>query len=216
MNIATMVSYFDILQDKYGSTYYTNAEKELFLQRAHIEFVKELLPVNESSKENIELSQDTISQIAPLIYELPFMNMDSSGIVSKSSIQTALTNAVAGGILWRPLSIGLYLSGKNVPAKYVRHNDRWEFANNYFKKPSNTNPKVRETGTNYVFEPILTGAKVYFTVLKYPALVSISTPTNSDLPDHTHDRIVAIALELSGVASRDVALTQLLQLKQNG
>lgn len=216
MNIATMVSYFDILQDKYGSTYYTNAEKELFLQRAHIEFVKELLPVNEISKENIELSQDTISQIAPLIYELPFMNMDSSGIISKSSIQTALTNAVTGGILWRPLSIGLYLSGKNMPVKYVRHNDRWEFANNYFKKPSNTNPKVRETGTNYVFEPILTGAKVYFTVLKYPALVSISTPTNSDLPDHTHDRIVAIALELSGVASRDVALTQLLQLKQNG
>lgn len=216
MDIITMASYFDIIQDKYGSTYYTDAEKDLFLQRAHIEFVKELLPVRNEDTQNIELSQDTISQIATLIYELPYFNMDSTGTVPKSSIETALNTAISGGVLWRPLSIGIILGGKSVPAKYIRHNDRWEFANNYFKKPSIDSPKVRETASAYLFEPITTSAKIYFTVLKYPAVVSISGNISSDLPDHTHDKIVAMALELTGVASRDAALAQLLQLKQNG
>lgn len=211
-----MASYFDLLQDKYGSTYYTDAEKSLFLQRAHIEFVKELLPVDDNSKVNIELSQDTISQIAPLIYEIPYTNMNSSGVILKSALQTALTAMNATAIIWRPLSIGWELGGSYKPLKYLRHNDRWEFADNYFKKPDSANPKIRETYNSYVVEPVSTGAKVYFTLLKYPAIVDIATPTNSDLPDFTHDRIVAIALELAGVASRDAALAQLLQLKKNG
>lgn len=216
MDIATMASYFDLLQDKYGSTYYTDLEKSLLLQRAQIQFVKELLPTEPNNPLNLELSQDTISEIAPLIYELPYVNMSSLGVITKSSIGTALNTAVTGGILWRPLSIGWELGVSKLPISYVRHNDIWKFYANAFKKPTVNNPKVRETASSYVIAPVSTSAKIYFTVLKYPVEVDIATDVSSDLPDHTHDKIVAIALELTGVASRDAALAQLLQLKKNG
>jgi len=216
MTIATMASYFDLLQDKYGSTYYTDAEKSLFLQRAHIEFIKELFPVEDRSNTNAELSQDTISQIAPLIYEIPYTNMNSSGVITKAAVQAALTAMSATALVWRPLAIGWELGASKKPLKYLRHNDRWEFADNYFKRADSANPKIRETYTSYIVEPVSVSAKVYFTLLKYPAVVDITGGVSSDLPDFTHDRIVAIALELAGVASRDAALAQLLQLKKNG
>lgn len=215
MTISEMKDWFNILQDKYGSPYYTDSEISLFLQRAHIEFVKSLLPTTPSDGPNIELSQDTVSQIAPLIYDLGVLNMNTSGEVTKASIQSSLNSEISGGILWRPLAIGWTLTGDERPVKYMRSNDKWEFAINYFKKPSVTNPKVRETAEAYIFSPITTQAKIYFTVLKYPVKVNIGTSVSSDLPDFTHDKIVAIALELTGVASRDVALAQLLQLKNN-
>ena len=76
-----------------------------------------------------------------------------------------------------------------------------------------------ETATGYQFGPINTGARLYFNVLKYPKVVILDdvTPANnvdSDLPDFTHDQIVALALELAGVSSRDENLEQLLQVKK--
>jgi hypothetical protein len=62
-------------------------------------------------------------------------------------------------------------------------------------------------------------ARIYFTVLKYPITVNLDYDTpannvNSDLPDFTHDKIVALALEYAGISSRDEALAQLVQLKK--
>jgi len=215
MTVTEMKSWFNILQDKYGSTYYTDGEISQFFQRAQIEFISKMLPGGRMV-ENLELSQDSISKISPLIYELPFQNMSSTGVVTKANLQSALTVLNNTALLWRPLSIGWVLNGQYRPVKFVRHNDRWEFAVNFFKKPSLTNPKVRETYNSYIVEPTNIGAKLYFTLLKYPNKVDIAGAVNSDLPDFTHDEIVSIALELTGIASRDTALAQLLQLKNNG
>jgi len=215
MTVTEMKSWFNILQDKYGSTYYTDGEISQFFQRAQIEFISKMLPGGRMV-ENLELSQDSISKISPLIYELPFQNMSSTGVVTKANLQSALTVLNNTALLWRPLSIGWVLNGQYRPVKFVRHNDRWEFAVNFFKKPSLTNPKVRETYNSYIVEPTNIGAQLYFTLLKYPNKVDIAGAVNSDLPDFTHDEIVSIALELTGIASRDTALAQLLQLKNNG
>lgn len=215
MNIATMKMWFELLQDKSGSAYYTDSEISLFINRAQIDFVEKLLSGDGEQELNIESSQDTIQSIAPLIYELPYLTMNSSGVITKGAVQTALTNLVADGILWRPLAIGWELGKSKLPIKYTRHNDRWEFETNYFKKPSTKSPKVRETYNSYVFSPATLAARIYFTVLKYPKTVDITNTIDSDLPDNTHNRIIATALEFAGVGSRDAMLTQLLQL-QNG
>lgn len=213
--IATqMAQYFEMLQDKSSSSYFTPAEISLFLQRASIEFVKEHLPTDDS-RLNIELSQDTLSNLSPLVFKLPQITMPSGGVVTKQSVQTALTGISAQGILWRPLSIGWELAGSKRPVKFARHNDNWAFYPNFFKRPSNEKPIFIETASDYIIEPATANAKLTFTVLKYPALIDVVAPVNSDLPDHTHDKIIAIALELAGVSSRDVALAQLLQLKNN-
>lgn len=213
MNIATMSSWFDILQDKNGSSYFTATEKSLFLNRAQIEFVDELFRGDGKQEPNIEDSQDTISKIAPLVYELPYLVMNSAGVITKASVTTGLTNIIASGVVWRPLAIGIELGKLKVPAKYLRHNDRWEFEANYFKRPTTKNPKVRETYTSYIFSPVSVSSRVYFTILKYPLEVDITNSISSELPDHAHDRIVAIALEFAGVGSRDTIMTQLLQLQ---
>lgn len=215
MTITTMATFFDLLQDKYGAPYFTNTEKSLFLNRAQVAFVHELLfpDKDEDIDLNIEYSQDTIAKVAPLIFTLPYLQMNSSGYVTKAAIQTSLNSMLNGAILWRPLSIG-FVSGVNSRSvSYVRHNDWWKFQENYFKTPSMDNPKCKETVTEYQFLPINLNAQLYFDVLKYPLTVDIDSVVSSDLPDFTHNEIVAIALALAGVCSRDQAL---LELKQVG
>jgi len=213
MNITTMASWFDILQDKNGSSYFTNSEKSLFLNRAQIEYINELLP-DTAELPNLEASQDVLAKVSPLIYELPYLSMNSSGVITKAAVTAALQVLKPTAIVWRPLSIGWIIGKSKLPVRYLRHNDRWEFETNYFKRPSNTNPKIRETATSYIITPANLSAKIYFTLLKYPQEVDITGLIDSDLPDNTHDRLVAIALEFAGVGSRDTMLTQLMQLKQ--
>lgn len=217
MDIATMANWFDILQDKHGSAYFTTYEKNLFLNRAQIELVNELLPydIRKSDTVNLEISQDSISKISPLIYELPYLNMSSSGIITKAAVNTALDAMTSGAIMWRPLAIGFEYGALKLPIKYTRHNDKWEFEKNFFKKPSLNNPKVRETYNAYLFSPIYPGAKIFFTILKYPSEVDISGPTDSELPDSTHNRLVAIALEFAGFGSRDVLMSQMAQYQKS-
>lgn len=216
-----MGTWFDMLQDKFKAPYFTDAEKTVFLQRAHIGFVKDMLwPDGKNGSDNLEVSQDSIAQIATLIYELPNpISMSSTGVVLKSTLQTALTGVSATAIMWRPLAIGWDLGADVHPVSYVRHNDWYKFQENYFKNPTAENPKTRERATDYQFLPIRPSAKLYFTLLKYPAKVVLDTVTpvnnvNSDLPDFTHDKIVALALEYAGISSRDEALAQLLQIKK--
>lgn len=215
MTIAQMATLFDLLQDKYGSPYFTNSEKTVFFNRAHVAFVRELLfpeEGDENSKQvNIEYSQDTISAVAPLIFTLPAISMNSSGYITKASIQTSLNAMQNGAIVWRPLSIGLVSGGDKHPVSYVRHNDWWKFQENYFKVPTLDNPKCKETITEYQFLPVNLTAQIYFDILKYPLVVDIDGGISSDLPDFTHDTIVAIALSMAGVCSRDQALLELKQ-----
>ena len=213
MTITSMAQLFDLLQDKYGSPYYTNPEKTLFINRAIVDFVQAFLPP-EGEGMNVDLNEDAMSQIATLIYSLPYMNMSSAGVVTKASVQTALNTAIAGGLLWRRLNTGWVLGGETKPAKWTRQNDYYEFKANYFKNPSLDSPRFFETATTYQFDPINTNAKLYFTVLKYPVTVDIDTVVNCDLPDFTHNKIVAMALEFAGIGSRDENLAQLLQLKK--
>lgn len=212
MTIAQMATYFGILQDKYASPYFTNPEISLLLNRAQVGFVKELLPVN-LGKVNAELSKDTISEVAPLIYNLPAISMPSTGLVTKASIQSALTALISTGILWRPLSFGWLYNGRVSALHYVRPNDWNEFQDNYFKLGNAGQPKMVESALDYKILPINTGAKINITVLKYPLTVDIDGGISSDLPDHTHDRIVSMALELAGIGTRDEMLAQLLALR---
>jgi hypothetical protein len=220
MTIIEMGNWFDLLQDKYGSPYFTDTEKSLLFNRAQVGYVKNLLwPDGNEQPETLELTQDTFSQVAPLIFALPYIQMTSGGLITKTTLQTSLTNTQPGAIVWRPLSIGWTLGGNVRPISFVRHNDWWAFQQNYFKAPTTENPKFRETAAAFEFLPVSISARVYFTVLKYPITVNLDYDTpanniNSDLPDFTHDKIVALALEYAGISSRDEALAQLVQLKK--
>lgn len=213
MTITEMSTLFDVLQDKYGSPAFLDSEKELFLNRAQIQYVNDLLPDNDGGIVNIEKNQDTFYNIEPLVFDLGYLNMSSVGEVLKSAVTTKLQAVSTGATLWRELSIGWTVGSDKKPVKFTRKNDWYEFQKNFFKRPKLTSPRYHKNATSYVFEPIHPGAKLYFTVLKYPKPMSISTPTSCELPDNTHDDILVRALILAGVASRDELLVSLTDAK---
>lgn len=216
MTIAQMATYFDILQDKFGAPYFTNTEKSLLLNRAQIIFIKEMLPTDKDVDLSIETNQDTLAIISPLIIPLTPITNPINGSVPKSIVQTNLSAILNNALYWRIINIGYTLDGgiSFVPVKEVRHNDWYAFLDNYFKTPDDTNPKYKETYTDFQFLPNNSAASLYITVLKYPAIMDIDTNANTDLPDSIHDKIVAVALELAGLGTRDEMLVAVSKLNK--
>lgn len=209
MTIAQWATYFDIIQDKYGSPYFTDAEKSLLFNRATVQYVQQFFDVRQPAELNIEFDRDSIASLSTLIYELPSITMSSTGIITKAQIQTALTGVLGGALLWREIEIKATLGTSVNPVNYTRHNDWAQFLNNAFKTPTNDNPKCYETALDFRFLPVNQTTQIVFTVVKYPITVDITGAVSSDMPDYTHDKILAIALELAGIASRDEALIAL-------
>jgi len=122
---------------------------------------------------------------------------------------------VSGVMFWRELSIKAIVGNLSMPVSFVRHNDWAQFLNNSFKTPTINNPKVYETALDYRFLPVNSQMQLVFTVLKYPQFVDIDAGISSDMPDYTHDKIISIALQLAGVASRDVAMIELQKARES-
>lgn len=296
MTIQQWQNYFNIIQDKYGSPYFTNPELSAIFNRALVQYTAQYFNVVPNSPINIGIDRDAIASFSPLIYELAPLYMDFNGRITKASVESALfsvvpspiilgqlnggggytngvytnvtmawvsgptlitpmvcTITVAGGVvtnvvyvsggagatygtvvtavgmgsgsgftlniqsgatLWRELSIKNVLGLVTTPVNYSRHNDWAQFLNNSFKTPTNSNPKVYETALDYRFLPINPAAQIGFICLKYPVTVDIDLGISSDLPDFTHDKVLALALDLAGIASRDTALMELKSIKK--
>src|SRR5690242_8770690 len=127
MTIAQMKDYFMILQDKHGSPYYTDAEIETFINRGQLYEINALLPVD-GSEINVELNQNTMMRIAPILFST-IQNMNGT---TGKVLRTALDTAISGSVL-RVLSIGWEDAR---PVKYTRHNNWFSYITNAFKNPS--------------------------------------------------------------------------------
>lgn len=208
--------YFDILQDKYGSQYFTVSEKETLFNRAILDFVNSHFTPNKKGVTEAERNQRISENLQPLTYRVPAINMDPTGLITNSQIETSLQTIVASGQFMRLLALGWEQSDSySPPIKFTRHNDWYQFKRNYFKDPKRAGvPKYYTDGLNYFIQPINTIVSIRPTVIKYPAIVSSVGPVECDLPDFTHNIVLASALSLAGVSSRDEALSQLLALQQ--
>lgn len=210
MTIVEMLNWFDLLQDKYGTPYFTDDEKVEFVNRAQTEFVNQFLPDTNEDSVNVELNSETLHKLRPLIFELSEDTMDTSGKITEADITTNLQTISGEGSasFIRILSIEIKKLGKKQQAKLLRHNDKAAFEQNVFKKPAYGNYKFLFQNNSIQFRPTDTAAKIYFTVLKTPINV-VNPGTSCQLPQDTHNEIVAIALEFAGYASREEILTQI-------
>lgn len=216
MILTTWRTYFDILQDKYGSPYFTDTEKELLFQRAIMDFVDSHFSPSKKGTITVEANQRIMENLSTIVFRLPAIKMDSAGLITVAQLNTALGTIVTGGSAMRTLGLGWEQSaGYTVPIKLTRHNDWYEFKQNYFKDAKRGSaPRYYMSGSNFYVEPINTAVNIRVTIVKYPATVAFAGPVECDLPDFTHNSIIASALEMAGVSSRDEALTQLLALHQ--
>lgn len=211
-----MHDYFDLLTDKVGTSYFISTEKDQFITNAQLEYVKRLMPSNEGGVVNLELDQLILNNIYTLIYETGTLNPTSSGLIAKTTVQTALNTASGStdpfiyvmGVSWTS-------GGSTVPVKFTRHNDWAATILNTFTQGTNTEPRYKQSAPSFTFSPVNQTASVVFTLLKQPKPVSLSTPTSSELPPHTHKTIVELAVELASTSIRDQELNQLNSTQLN-
>lgn len=224
-----MHGWFDILQDKYNAPYFIDVEKDEFINRAQLTFVneviyKELYPslqAGERGPQVLSAIESTLSGseiLQPLIVaDLAVTAAITTGKLLTSAIETAINGQTSDSTgLMHVLSVstanptgGGYTADRLV--RFVRHNDIYRFRDNVFKQATVRNPVYMSVYDGFIFRPIPTStpANILMTVIKYPIAVSLSGGQSCELPDFTHDKIMAIALEFAGLASRDEALAML-------
>lgn len=209
MTIAQMVDYFDLLQDKYGSPYFTTAEKERWLIQAEWDLISDFLP-KDGGELNVELNANTWMVFNPILYSFT-SNMNGSGIITKSTLETTMTTALGfTSKIIRPLSITWLATGINRPVKGPTRYNNWAmYLRNVFKTPTVDFPRYYESSTGYVLLPVDTSATIAINVLRSPRPMSVGSGFTSELSEIFHNDIVARALELAGVGSRDQMLAEL-------
>lgn len=214
MTITEMVDYYDLLQDKYGSPYFTTSEKERFLNQAQLDIISDHLP-KEGTEQNIERNANSWLAFNTLFFSTVAV-MNSLGVITKTDLESTLTTALGFTVtIIRPLSFSWTDSNGTRPIIGPTRQNNWaKFIDNIFKIPVESEPRYYESNSSYVINPVNTGASITITGLRYPKAISVSGTQTSELSPLYHNEVVARALELAGVSSRDQALVELQKINQ--
>lgn len=209
-----MNAYFDLLIDKTGTAYFLDSEIDSFLNNAQTEYIKSVLPSNEGGVVNVELDQIISNNIDTLIFETAGLTPSVSGEITRAAVNSALNTASGDSEPFiYVLNVNWTKTGQTYPVKFVRHNDWYAVERNVFKQGAAAKPTYKVLASKFVFSPIDAAASVKFTLLKNP--VDIANPgTNCQLPEHTHKKIVEMAVELAIGSLRDIELAQIKQITQ--
>jgi hypothetical protein len=214
MTVTELVDFFDRIQDKYGSPYFTTAEKEQFLNQAQLGLISDSLP-KEGDEENIERNANVWTMFNPLFFSTT-STMNSSGLITKSSLETALTTLLGFTVsIIRPLSITWADTNGTRSVKGPTRQNNWgAYKNNVFKVPVESDPRYYETNTDYVIEPINTAITLTINGLRYPKPISVSGAQTAEISALHHKDVVARALEIAGIGSRDEIMAQLQKMNK--
>jgi len=214
MTISEMVDYFDLIQDKYGSPYFTTAEKERFLNQAQLAILSDYLP-KQGDKENIELNANVWMMVNPLFVSVTTA-MNGSGAILKADIESSLTSSLGfSTTLIRPLSLSWTDSEGTRPIMGPTRQNNWaKYKNNVFKAPVESDPRYYETNDSYIIGPADTSAIIVVNALRYPRAISVSGAQTAELASIYHNEVVGRALEAAGVGSRDQMMIELNKITQ--
>lgn len=203
------IDLYNVLLDKYGSPSQEDDEIIGNLDMASYEYLNRLIPDNQGGIINFEFDSNVVHNLRPLIIPLNF-NMDSNGLVSITDINTGLTGTGDGGArLLRVMSIGITNNeGVTRPVKYVFQNEIWAHERNFFKRPSDTNPKYTLLVDGLHFYPVNVTDELTIVAIKTPKALSLTGPINPEFDDYVMYNIISIALKLGGIQVRDEELLQ--------
>lgn len=215
MTTAEAITYFDILLDKYGSPYFTDAEKLNFLNHAQFEYLNRLFPDSQGGVVNFEFDSNVTTNIRPLIFTIT-TTMNGSGLVTDGALNTALQTETSdvSATYFRIGAASFTKSGVTYPIKYVKQNNLYAFTRNFFKKPTSPDRmRFTFTGKGLEFFPTdTTASAVKLWVIKNPRTLALGmTPVNPEFGNYQMYNIITIATQLAGVSVRDQELLGTLQ-----
>lgn len=200
-----------ILQDKYGSPDIEPSEAVDLLNMAMYEWLNLLLPDSQGGLVNVEYDSNTLELVKPLLWNFSVSYSSlSSGYFTTATLNTALQSASsdAAAAVFRTLDIA-YVDGNSDEwqVRFLKNNNRTRFQRNFFKKPAI--PKRlywQPFGNGVRLQPTTgyTAGNFSFSVIKTPKILALSGPTvNPELDDYSMYSVIAKALRLAGVATRD-------------
>lgn len=211
MLVSSAVTIFNVLQDKYGSPNVVTSEIIAHFNMAIAEYLNRLFPDSQGTLANFELDANVTANIQPLIFSLSPINMNGSGIVTSTVINTALATAASdvNATYFRIIAIGVDDGTNKYPVRYTKHNNTWAYQKNSFKAPSVTNPYFSLIASGLQLYPTDTTLDLTIEVLKNPKVLTTGDLASSfEFSDYVVYNIISIALKLAGISTRDEELLQ--------
>lgn len=212
MTTQEFIDYFAILQDKYGSPNLLEDEVVLMGNHAYHEFLNRLFPDTLGGIANVETDINVLSPVQPLIFTIT-ENMDSTGLLANADLNAALAteSGDSDATYFRILSIGIDNDGVEYPVRFAKHNNIFAYKRNFFKNPDLSKARFSPIGKGFQFYPIDEAADLTITVVKNPKLMSLSPTVDPELDNYSMYQVLAIALQLAGVSTRDTEILQDMQ-----
>lgn len=182
MTIAEMHTRCDLLIDKADAPWFNPTEKDFFLNMAIMEYVKNKYRAFEVDE---KVREDLLTLVLSYSIAGATINLD---VVPNFlfALRVAMdVNSPCGNLT-------------DVPVTPMRHDAFIESKRDPFNKPADKYPQYTQQTTGGV-RTLSVSSDTVPTLLKMvylatPATVSITVPTNCNLPVHTHDEIVNLAV----------------------
>ena len=193
MTNTQMRAYFDLVQDKVNEPYFTDAEKNEWLNSAQIDLLNELVGRTDVTMPSLlELDERNLRMLQPLINN------------------TGATSDTLGDIAWPAGAFAILsvnLTGFDTSAKFTRWNDLQRMQGNMYTQADNIEERFLYTYNS-------TGIKVFpagrtdwdIVYIAYPSLFGNTnggggSEGDVEWPDSVKYKIIAKALAKAGVAT---------------
>jgi hypothetical protein len=191
MDIIEMQDACDVGLDKANSPWYTSAEKDYYLNKAHHEFA-------ESRYRNFEKDERTRKELLPLVRTSSGANTDT---INYSNIPDFMFTLSIGGVFNKMCGKGTSLKGVHP----LQLDDEFDVEEDPFNLSADDNPNYVEENLNgddvAIIKSTTTPLSYKLKYLMIPTTVfrDVNNPSNnvnSIMPIFTHDEIVSIAVRM--------------------
>jgi len=181
MNAAAMRTWFDTLQDKTNEPWFSDAEKDEFLEDAMWDIINDTVS---KAKQDVRV----LSRISTLVTQLT-QSTTSAGLF-----------ALAGSDNVDILSLRLASDDKQL--HFYSQDKIMRIESNSYKKGTASNPNFSPVAGGYQTYPVLNVVSLKAVYIKVPS-------TAQDLPDSMHRRQVALAMVKTGLVTEAEATSMI-------
>jgi len=187
VTIAEMQDLADLLIDKANAPWFSPEEKDRFINLAINEYVKNKHKAFETG-EKVREDLLTLVSAPHVVNSTDIVNLEVvalSDFLFVLRVEADITNSCG--------------TKTGIPVKPAQQDDFAESRKDPFNKPDDGHPVYLQS-TNVANERIITvysdtvPDEIRMVYLKQPVEVDFNTGTDSDLPDHTHEEIVNLAV----------------------
>lgn len=197
MTIQEMHDLWDVLRDFYKAPYYEGEEKDFFINSAIHAFVVGSIPSGDRRKVKIgnQKLSDQISSLATVSKKLT-ANLDTTSAV-KDVVEIACASFDKPANFWFYSSLTCKIGGASPEVNIIDFDELSSIPSDAFNGVSDKTVRLCFIENKIYIISITPPTSLILYYIKNPAKVSLSAPTQCDLPSSTHDRIVHMAVQLS-------------------